>query len=586
MIQKSSNKHLRILYLVLIPVVLLAFSIKALPVQGDDQLTEAGGTPTITELGTTSLDITETSSPATLIPETSESSTPTSKIEEQELTLTPEISNTDTPSVSPTIPIETETSEELVTILVKVKPGMEGHINSAYSGKYSLSVDPILESVNIALVEVPVSKKKEAIDHLRALPGVEFAEGEKQIHALDFVPNDPFLERQYALTSIHAYSAWGYLPPSDAAPIIAIIDTGIDLGHPEFSGRLLPGYDFQNEDAIPQDDNGHGSHVAGIAAGGGNNATGIAGICWDAQIIPIKVLDSSGDGTYSNVARGIIWAVDRGAEIINLSLGATPQSQTLEDAVNYAIERGVILVAATGNAGMNGVFYPAAYPGVVAVAAVDQENKRAVFSNYGPQVDLSAPGVSIYSTIPGGSYSYRSGTSMSAPMVTGSIALISELFGYSPASSLFILEDTAQDLGVPSKDSYYGYGLIRLDRAAQWRPPTSIPQPDSSDGEPNYPAYGVTTGTGTPLVPSLVIVSPTTTITVPLLVEKDDSKISIVDGTTTPTVTETTIAMQTQSESIEDSANYPWIGWILIGIGIILFMNRRLIVGRVFPPHH
>ena len=362
--------------------------------------------------------------------------------------------------------------------------------------------------------------------------------------------------------------------------MIAIIDTGIDFGHPEFSGRILSGYDFENEDSNPQDDNGHGTHVAGIAAGAGNNGTGIAGICWDAQIIPVKVLDHSGDGTYGNVARGIIWAVDQGAEIINLSLGAAYESQTLQDAVNYALDNGVVLVAASGNDGVEGVYYPAAYQGVIAVGAVNQNNQHAYFSNYGPQVALAAPGQSIYSTNYGSGYSYKSGTSMAAPMVTGSIALISEVFGYSPASSLFILEDTAQDLGIPYKDEMYGYGLIRLDRAVLWSIPTPTVKPND-----NHP-YSSNPDTGGVIFPTIsVTATPTLVI---LLTETSIYPVNTVVQTTdqsitqsiTPTETETKPIESAQNETDNERSHYPWIGWILIVLGISLYFVRKFIFRR------
>jgi thermitase len=471
-------------------------------------------------------------------------------------------------------------TENTVEILVKLEPGMHARVEAAIPDQYMLNLDPILGSIDVAVISVPESEKKEAITNLRKMPGVEFVEGEKAIHALDFIPNDPYVTQQYALTSIHAYGAWDYLPPSEAAPVIAIIDTGIDFGHPEFSGRILSGYDFENEDSNPQDDNGHGTHVTGIAAGAGNNGTGIAGICWDAQIIPVKVLDHSGDGTYGNVARGIIWAVDQGAEIINLSLGAAYESLTLQDAVNYALDNGVVLVAASGNAGVEGVYYPAAYQGVIAVGAVNQNNQHAYFSNYGPQVALAAPGQSIYSTNYGGGYSYKSGTSMAAPMVTGSIALISEVYGYSPASSLFILEDTAQDLGIPYKDELYGYGLIRLDRAMQWSVPTPTKKPNDNHPYSSNPNTG---GVISPTIsftatPSLAILLTETSIRpVNPVVQTTDQSITL---SITPTSTETKLIESTQKEADNEDSHYPWIGWLLIIFGISLYFVRKFIFRR------
>jgi thermitase len=153
----------------------------------------------------------------------------------------------------------------------------------------------------------------------------------------------------------------------------------VDLGHPDLASKLTPGYDFVKDDDLAQDDYGHGTHVAGIAAAATNNAEGVAGVAWGARIMPIKVLDSSGNGVYSSVAAGIVWAADHGARIINLSLGGTNSSQTLRDAVDYAVGRGALLVAAAGNGYRAGspVNYPAAYEHVLGVAATDDQDGHA-----------------------------------------------------------------------------------------------------------------------------------------------------------------------------------------------------------------
>ena len=217
------------------------------------------------------------------------------------------------------------------------------------------------------------------------------------------------------------------------------------------------------------DDFGHGTHVAGIAAAATNNGIGIAGISWGARVMPVKVLDQYGNGWYSDIADGIVYAADNGAKIINLSLGGAAASQTLCQAAAYAQQKGALLVAAAGNAGA-AVLYPAACDGVLAVAATDRSDQRASFSNYGPEVDLAAPGVDIYSTWPWlDGYFTKSGTSMAAPHVSGVAALVwSRWPEWTNMAVSRRITETAVDVDAAGWDPYTGWG--RLDAAAALAP--------------------------------------------------------------------------------------------------------------------
>jgi subtilisin family serine protease len=229
------------------------------------------------------------------------------------------------------------------------------------------------------------------------------------------------------------------------------------------------GWNFVSSTNSPQDDHGHGTHVAGIAAAVGNNGLGIAGIAWGARLMALKILSSTGYGTESNVARAMVYAADHGARVINLSLGGSIPMTMMEDAVNYACAHGVTVVAATGNTS-GPVLYPAAYPNAIAVASVDASNVRSYFSNYGPEVDLAAPGSSIYSTRLGGSYTYLSGTSMSTPHVSGVVALLASLPQFDTTDKIrAALQNTALDLGTAGWDQYYGYGLVQAYSALNYR---------------------------------------------------------------------------------------------------------------------
>lgn len=296
-------------------------------------------------------------------------------------------------------------------------------------------------------------------------PYVEYAEPNYIAHVF-VTPNDSYWSSQWGMTKIEAPAAWDIATGSSSVTI-AILDTGVDLLHPDLSGKLASGYDFANDDSNPQDDHGHGTHVAGIAAARTNNGTGVAGLSWDAKIMPVKVLNDRGSGEYEDVANGIIYAVNNGAGIINLSLGGSAYSSVLKDAVKYAHDLGCVIAAAAGN-NNSSVSYPARYPEVIAVAATDSNDQRASFSNYGPEIDIAAPGVNIRSTHWWGSstYGWLSGTSQASPHVAGLAALVWSVNpGLNNTQVESIIKQTADDLGAAGRDNYYGFGRINARRA-------------------------------------------------------------------------------------------------------------------------
>jgi subtilisin family serine protease len=251
------------------------------------------------------------------------------------------------------------------------------------------------------------------------------------------------------------------------------------MDHPALScsGKMVTGRNFVSPGSDPDDDHGHGTHVAGIAAACTNNATGVAGVAWGARLMPIKVLDSSGNGSYNNVAAGVTYAADHDADVINLSLGGVGSSSTLLDAIEYATDKGSLVIAASGNCGSgcwiggqyynNPTFYPAAYADTMAVAATESDDDWASFSGHLPYVDVAAPGDFIYSTYPGG-YVYLDGTSMATPFVSGLAALVWSLDSALPNGQVrSIIQNTAVDLGAPGKDDYFGHGRINAWSALQ-----------------------------------------------------------------------------------------------------------------------
>ena len=251
-----------------------------------------------------------------------------------------------------------------------------------------------------------------------------------EIRSSSITTNDPLMERQWGLENVRAQAAWELARISPVRAKIAILDTGVNGNHQDLRGKVIHHANFSNSSTV-DDVHGHGTHVAGIAAALTNNGNGIAGISYNsAGIMNIKVLGDTGGGTYSNVAKGIIYAADQGADIINMSLGTAIGNETLRNAVNYAHNKGVLLVGAAGNSSSNISHYPAAYPQVLAVAATNQDNELAPFSNYGYWVDVAAPGLDILSTFPEeseeqmGAYGVASGTSQAAPFISGLAGLI------------------------------------------------------------------------------------------------------------------------------------------------------------------
>ncbi len=206
--------------------------------------------------------------------------------------------------------------------------------------------------------------------------------------------------------------------------VIAVLDTGCDLNHPDLNGNLLEGKNFVRPGTPPQDDNGHGTHVTGILVAH-DNEIGMVGVCPKAKVRPVKVLDANGNGNMENVAAGIKWAADNHCDLITMSLGAPMKIQQVRKAIQYAAKKGTIVFCAAGNAGKTDeVYYPANYPETIAVGAIDQNFKRAEFSNTGRELDFMAPGVDIFSTVPDDWYATFSGTSMACPFAVGVAALL------------------------------------------------------------------------------------------------------------------------------------------------------------------
>lgn len=279
-------------------------------------------------------------------------------------------------------------------------------------------------------------------------------------------PNDEFFEPyQWNLTQIFAEIGWDITSGSEDVPI-AILDSGVDPEHEDLKNRILFGYNAFKDDDEFYDEHGHGTHVAGITAAMTNNDIGIAGVSWFNPILPVKVLNEDAEGTAFEVASGIRWATDHGAKVINMSLGDTFNSRIMHDAIRYAYKNDVVLIAAAGNDNVETPMYPAAYDEVIAVSAVDDQRHKAIFSNYGNHIDVTAPGEHIPSTFLDNSYVMMSGTSMAAPHVAGLAGLIRSIHPELTNDEVAeIIRSTANDIGPEGFDPYYGFGEINVVRA-------------------------------------------------------------------------------------------------------------------------
>jgi subtilisin family serine protease len=360
--------------------------------------------------------------------------------------------------------------------------------------------------------------------------------------------NDPYYSLQWGLVRIGAPTAWSV--SRGAGQVVAVIDTGVDLSHPDLQGQFVPGYDFVDNDSNPVDENGHGTLIAGIIAAVTGNSIGVASVAPNVKVMPVRVLGSDGSGSSTAVSEGITWAVQHGATVVNLSLaqetGANNvpllRSPAVDAAIKAAARAGAVVVVAAGNSstgGSNQTAYDATTPGVIVVGASVKNDKPAAYSDHGSGLDLLAPGggsstdptangctqdQSIVSTwwnpsTKRSSYGGGCGTSMSVAFVSGVAALLRSR-GYDNAAAVDRIEHTADDIGPKGRDDLSGYGILNAARAMGARPATSpstgrgtqAPRPTNSRITVAGSARAVPTRSPTskrpPKVPTVVAVGP------------------------------------------------------------------------------
>ncbi len=376
-------------------------------------------------------------------------------------------------------------------ILVQFKRNTQlSRINETLQ-RFNLRLSDRISQLDTLVLNVPKGAEEAFARSLSRNPLVEYAEPDYIAQAF-WVPNDPYFFKQWGFnnTGQEILGVVGLLDADIDAPEaweltlggvkVAILDTGIDQNHEDLSTQIVLNKDFTGSSTGYDDFYGHGTHVAGIVAAVTNNSIGAAGGCPHCQLINGKVLDDTGSGAYSWIANGIIWAADNGAKVINLSLGGSSKSRTLENAINYAWNKGAVVVAAAGNSGNPSKTYPAAYSRVIAVAATNNKDQKSSFSNYGSLwVDVAAPGENIFSTFPNHpfviqtkygrsqDYDFASGTSMAAPMTSGVVALVwSTPYGTSNSSVRARLELTADK--IPGTGFYWSAGRINAGRAVSF----------------------------------------------------------------------------------------------------------------------
>jgi thermitase len=350
-------------------------------------------------------------------------------------------------------------------VLVKFHPGTPAsEVARAHAAAHSAVLDEIPQ-IGVQIVELPPGLSVgKAIGFYERNPNVEFVEPDYYVEAA-LVPNDPYYTYgQLRLQLMESEAAWD-ITTGEPSVLVAVLDTGIVLSHPDLQHRIVAGWDFVDSDACPDDGHGHGTTVTGVMGADSNNGEGIAGVSWHNPTLCVRIGTAGGYTSGSMMAQGVAYAADQGARAINLSFAGPGYLASVATAVDYAWNKGAVVVAAAGNSADTMPYYPAALPHVVAVSGLGSYDTLIDYSNYGAWIDVCAPAGSLTTDALVG-YANWGGTSIAAPYVTGLFGLVfSANQDLTPQQAVDIVCQTATDLGDPGFDEYYGWGKINLYRA-------------------------------------------------------------------------------------------------------------------------
>jgi thermitase len=343
-------------------------------------------------------------------------------------------------------------------ILVAFNPRVNSKAKAAVLERHNLKEAFKIEELGVTLLDIPRGQDlQDVIDRLLKEEGdaIEFAEPDALVEP-SFIPNDPNYPDQWYHTRIHSPAAWDATTGNTIT--IAIVDTGVDLAHPDLAAHLVPGWNFFENNSNAYDVFGHGTVVAGAAAAIGENSAQVAGVAYNALIMPLRVSDTNGNASYSTIAQAIIYAADHGAKVANVSY-QVGGSSAVERAARYMLRKGGLTVVAEGNGGSLTKYKNSS--AMIGVSATDNYDLATAWSNFGNAVDLAAPGQAIFTTTRGGGTDYYSGTSLSAPITSGIIALVWSLHPtFAPDQIQNIVFKSAIDLGPAGWDQKYGWGRI------------------------------------------------------------------------------------------------------------------------------
>jgi len=349
-------------------------------------------------------------------------------------------------------------------ILIKPAQNVSTSALNTILKNHNASPKSVIKGINVHVINVPTGAEQAVTNALSHNPNIEFAELDLLNVLEETVPNDPYYSSAWHLPKINAPLAWDVSTGSSV--VVAVLDSGVDSNHPDLGSRLLPGFNTVDNTNNTSDIAGHGTNVAGVIGAIGNNGIGVSSIAWDAHILPVRVSNQSSGSAYtSDLAEGVIWAADNGAHIVNASYALT-SSSSVNSAANYLRQKGGVMVVAAGNDGAEWSFGDSA--NLISVSATSSSDVKTSWSSYGSFVDVSAPGAGIYTTANGGGYASVSGTSFSAPLTAGILALIKAVnWNLTPEQMESILEESAIDLGLLDFDNQYGHGRIDANAAVQ-----------------------------------------------------------------------------------------------------------------------